>query len=129
MCIILISACVVDDFGTHPNWLALIFLSIACLTYSSTTNSSATLDNIGVREIGRRCLLTSVTGFCLGTGTISAIFQDIGRQPSLYELFKMSIIGAVKTSAFSFKSQAGTPSGLAPWWGLILITLYRRRGR
>jgi hypothetical protein len=62
-----------------------------------------------VREIGRRCLLTSVTGFCLGTGTISAIFQDSGRQPSLYELFKMSIIGAVKTSAFSFKSQAGTP--------------------
>ena len=31
-----------------------------------------------MREIGRRCLLTSVTGFCLGIGTASAIFHDDG---------------------------------------------------
>ena len=31
-------------------------------------NSSAIFDNAGESEMGRRCLLTSVTGFCLGRG-------------------------------------------------------------
>ena len=57
----LISACVVDEFGMAPYWLSLIFLSIKC---SSTTNSSATFDRTGVNEMGRRCLLTSLIGFC-----------------------------------------------------------------
>ena len=40
-CTMLISACVVDEFGMAPYWLSPIFLSIAGFKCSSTTNSSA----------------------------------------------------------------------------------------
>jgi hypothetical protein len=40
---------------------------------------------LGVREIGRRSLLTSLTGFFFGTGTMPALFHDGGRQPSWKE--------------------------------------------
>ena len=63
-CTMIISACVVDEFGMAPYWLSPIFLSIAgfkCSSTtnflsiagfkcSSTTNSSATFDRTGVNE-------------------------------------------------------------------------------
>ena len=58
--------------------MALISLSTAGLTYTSTMNSSAIFDKVGVREMGPKCLLTCRSGFCLGkavssinTGTIT----------------------------------------------------------
>ena len=56
----LITACVVDEFGMAPYWLSPIFLSIAGFKCSSTTNSSATFDRTGVFVWGlAQCLLTS----------------------------------------------------------------------
>ena len=78
----LISACVVDEFGMAPYWLSPIFSSIASFKCSSTTNPSATFDKTGVNEMGRRCLFTSLIGFCLGIGAMSADFQDGGRRHS-----------------------------------------------
>ena len=49
-CTMIISACVVDEFGMAPYWLSPIFLSIAGFKCSSTTNSSATFDRTGVNE-------------------------------------------------------------------------------
>ena len=83
-CSILIKAWVVEDLGTDPNWLSLIFLIRTGLTCVSTINSSATLDNIGVSEIRRRYLFTSLIGFCFGMGTTSASFQEAGRHASRY---------------------------------------------
>ncbi len=62
-------------------------------------------------DIGRRCLSTFVTGDCLGMGTVSACFQDAGKQPARYEQFNMLVIGPASVSAFSFRTQAGMPSG------------------
>ena len=60
--IIAINAWVVEDLRIALNWLFLIFAIMAGFTYSSTTNSSATLDKIGVSDIGRRYLLMSFGG-------------------------------------------------------------------
>ena len=49
---------------------------MANLTYSSTTNSSATFDKIGVREMGRKGLLTPYSFFCFETGIVSSPIQD-----------------------------------------------------
>ena len=50
-----------------PNCRGSICLSTAGLTKRSTTISSANLERIDVREIGRRCLFTSRTGVnCVG---------------------------------------------------------------
>jgi hypothetical protein len=86
----LIKAWVVDDFGIEPNWLLLIFIKTAGLTYSCMMNTSATLESIGVREIGLKCSLTSFTILCFGTGTISASFHDGGNLLSRKELFIIS---------------------------------------
>ena len=51
--------------------------------------------------MGRRCLLTSWIGLCLGTGTISASFQDKGSRPSRKEVFMISMMGGAKSSSFS----------------------------
>ena len=108
----LITACVVDEFGMAPYWLSPIFLSIAGFKCSSTTNSSATFDRTGVNEMGRRCLLTSLLiGFYLGIGTMSADFQDGGSRHSAKDEFRISVIVGASRSAFSFSSQLGTPSG------------------
>lgn len=77
-CTILISAYVVEDAGMALNWLSPIFLRIDGRKCSATTNSSATLERRGVSEMGRRCLFTSLIGFCFGIGTISAEFQEGG---------------------------------------------------
>ncbi len=57
-----IRACAVEDFGLASNWLESITSRTADATYDFTTNSSATLDIAGVREMGLRWLLTSSTG-------------------------------------------------------------------
>ena len=110
-CSILIRACVVLLPGTVPNCRVSIFASTAGLTYCSTTNSSATFDRMGVNEIGRRCLLTSVTGFCLGMGAMFASFHDCGSRASLNEPLRMFVTTGASRSAFSFKSQLCIPSG------------------
>ena len=107
----LISACVVDEFGMAPYWLSPIFLSIADFKFSLTTNSSATFDRTGVNEMGRRCLLTSLIGFCFGINTMSADFRGGGSRHSAKDEFRISVIVGASRSAFSFSSQLGTPSG------------------
>ena len=62
-------------------------------------------------DIGRRCLLTSLIGFCFGIGTISASFQDWGSLCSLKDWLIISAIGSANRSAFSLRSHAGIPSG------------------
>ena len=44
--------------------------------------SSAILEMIGVSDIGRKCLLISLIGRCLGTGITFASFQAEGSRPS-----------------------------------------------
>ena len=56
--------------------------------------------------MGRRCLLTSWIGVCLGTWTISVFFQDKRK-----ELLRKSKMGGAKRSAFSFKSYPRILSG------------------
>ena len=73
----LTKASVVDDLGIVPNYRGSIFCKTAGLTYFFTIWSSASLDKIGVREMGRRCLLISLVGLCFGTGTTSASFAVV----------------------------------------------------
>ena len=80
--------------------------------------SSASLDRIGVREIGRRCLLMSLIGLCFGTGTTSASFQEGGRRDSWNEELRIAETGPAKRSAFSFNNHAGIPSGPCALEGL-----------
>ena len=61
-----------------PNSLASIIFGIAGPMYFATTNSSATFEIVCVNDIGRRCLLTLVTGFCLSIGVTFAYFQAVG---------------------------------------------------
>ena len=68
-----IRANVVEDLGMAPNCFFLILAKIAGFTCSSTTNSSAIFDIIGVSEIGRRSLFMSFGGFFFGIGTMSAV--------------------------------------------------------
>ena len=80
----------------------------------------------GVRKIGRRCLLKSVTGFSLGTGTTSAIL----RVPRLYSaklLFSTAVTGQASISAYSFNNQLGKPLGPAAFLGLSLFKAEKRR--
>ena len=100
-CTILISAYVVEDAGMAPNWLSPIFLRIDGRKCSATTNSSATLERRGVSEMGRRCLFTSLIGFCFGIGTISADFQEGGRRFSPKEQLIMSVTVSERRSAES----------------------------
>ena len=79
--------------------------------FFSTMWSSASLDKIGVREMGRRCLLISLIGLCFTTGTTSAPFQDGGRRVSWNEEMRMSETGPAKRSAFSFNNHIRMPSG------------------
>ena len=44
--------------------------------------TAAILEIMGVSEIGRKCLFTSLIGCYFGTGTISASFHTEGNRPS-----------------------------------------------
>jgi len=67
----------IHNLGIVQNCRGLLFCNTAGLTYFSTLWSSASLDKIGVREMGQRCLLISLMGLCFGT-------------PGLQPLSKMS---------------------------------------
>ena len=80
---ILISAIVVEEFGMAPYWLSWRMFMTAGFTKPSTTNSSATLEIHGVRDIGLNYFLMSTTsGLFLGRGVTSAIFQMVRRRCS-----------------------------------------------
>ena len=113
-CTILISAYVVEDAGMAP-----IFLRIDGRKCSANTNSSATLERRGVSEMRRRCLFTSLIGFCFGIGTISADFQEGGRRFSPKEQLIMSVTVSERRSAFSFNNHAGIPPDPDAFRGLI----------
>ena len=82
LCSMLISAIVVEEFGMAPYWLSSRMFMTAGFTKPSTTNSSATLEIQGVRDIGLNYFWMSTTGFFLGRGVTSAIFQMVGRRCS-----------------------------------------------
>jgi hypothetical protein len=86
--------------------------------YLETTNSSATLERAGVRDIGLRCLQISVTGFVFMIGTTSAVFHEAGSRCSLKLLLRIELTGWARTSAYSFNTQFGTPSGPEAFLGL-----------
>ena len=121
----LTKACVVDDLGIVPNCGGSILCNTAGLTYFSTMWSSASLDKIGVREMGRRCLLISLTGLCFGTGTISASFQEGGRLDLWNKELRITETGPAKKSAFSFNNHTGTPSGPCALEGLSADSLIK----
>lgn len=78
-----------EDFGMAPYWLESMVFRTAGDTYFTITNSSAILEIAGVREIGRKCLFTSVTGFSLGIGVMSACFQIGGNFCSSKEVLRI----------------------------------------
>ena len=63
LCSMLISAIVVEEFGMAPYWLSSRMFMTAGFTKPSTTNSSATLEIQGVRDIGVNSFWMSTTGF------------------------------------------------------------------
>ena len=111
-------ASVVLEPGTVPNCRGSICLSTAGFTKRSTTISSANLNRIDVREIGRRCLFTSRTGVFIGIGVISACFHDCSSRASEKEQLRVSVTTGAKISAFSFNNQACILSGAEAFVGL-----------
>ncbi|PFX32652.1 hypothetical protein AWC38_SpisGene2517, partial [Stylophora pistillata] len=67
----------------------------------------------------------STRGVCLGIGTTLASFQDWGRRASKYELLRISVATGANRSAFSFKSQAGMPSGPEALAGLRAMSFFK----
>ena len=61
------------------------------------------------------CLVMSKIGLCFGITS----FRAEGRQPSWYEVFKISWTGLVSRSAFFLSSHPGIPSGP---WSLVGLT-------
>ena len=70
--------------GTVPNCLGSTLASTAGLT-------AVNLERTGVSDIALKCLFTSSAGACLGTGAISASFQDWGSRASEYEQLRISL--------------------------------------
>ena len=65
-----------DDFGIAPSCSGSMTSSTAGPKCEETTKSSASLEIDGVSEIGRRCLLMSLTFCSFGMGlTTSPDFQ------------------------------------------------------
>ena len=95
-----------------------IFLRIDGRRYSATTNSSDTLKRTGVNEMGRRCLFSSLIGFCFGIGTVSADFQEGGKLLLAKEQLIIAVTISERRSAFSFSNHAGIPSGPDAFLGL-----------
>ena len=97
--------------STPEYWFPRITSRTAGLTKSSTTNSSATLETQGASEIGLKSFFRSSTGFFLGRGGTSAIFQMVGNRCSRYDALRICVMGKARMSEYSFKSQFGTLSG------------------
>lgn len=70
-----------------------------------------TLERIGVKEMGLKCLLTSVTGDVLGRGVLLADFQEFGTWRLRRELFKMLVTSPASIFVLSFNTHEGMPSG------------------
>ena len=64
-------------------------------------------------------------GVCLGIEATLASFQDWGRRASKYEQLRISVTTGANKSVFSFKSQAGTPSGPEALAGLRAMSFFR----
>ena len=79
----------------------------------------------GVRKIGRRCLLMSVTGLAWE----QAPHRPSSRSPRLCSaklLFSTAVTGQARISAYSFNNHLGTPSGPAAFLGLNLYKVEKR---
>ena len=79
--------------GEFLDRLSLARRAMNTLMIADTTKSLANLEIIGVREMGRKCLLMTSTGFCLGMGTTSASFQDGGSCCSAKLQLRMEVTG------------------------------------
>ena len=80
----------------------------------------------GVRKIGRRCLLMSVTGLAWE----QAPHRPSSRSPRLCSaklLFSTAVTGQARISAYSFNNHLGTPSGPVAFLGLSLFKAEKRR--
>ena len=71
--------------------------------------------------MGRKCLLMTSTGFCLGMGTTSASFQDGGSWCSAKLQLRMEVTGWAIKSAYSLNTQLGIPSGPAALQGFNFL--------
>ena len=98
------------------------FLTPPGATCAATTKSSATLEVVGVRDIGRKGLLMSLAGFCLVRGTMSASFQDDGNCCSAKLLLRREVMGRERMSPYSLSTQLGTPSGPEAFRGFSLLS-------
>ena len=101
-----IRACKLEEAGMPPYCLGSITFRTAWPKWRATTKSFASLDITEVKEIGRRYLLMSVTGFSLGTGTI---FQDDGHLCSAKLLFSTAVTGQAMMPAYALKKPVGYP--------------------
>lgn len=99
VCIIEMRACRVEELRIAPNWSESINSKTAGPTCLLTTKSSTNSDRAGVRDIGRICLVTVVTGFSFIRGVTSASFQHLGSLCSENDAFRMPQTGEVKKSA------------------------------
>ena len=75
------------------------------------TMPSATFDRVDVKEIGLRSLIKSEIVGTLGRGGTTASFHTRGTLHSRKEVFKISVIGKARISAYSFKTRLGRLSG------------------
>ena len=75
------------------------------------TMPSASFDKVDVREIGLRSFIKSQIVGTLGKGGTSASFHTRGTLHSRKEVFKISVIGGARISAYSFRTQLGRLSG------------------
>ena len=100
-----------EDFSTPPYWFESITDKIACLRSFSIINSSATLEITGVREMGLRSLLISLTGLVLGMVITLALFQLVGTVSSLNEQLRIDEIGVARIAANLFRTHELASSG------------------
>ena len=81
------------------------------LTNNRTIKSLATLDNVGVKDIGLKCFdISSIIG-CLGTGLIFASFHIVGNASSSKEELIILATGLLNSIANFFNIQFGILSG------------------
>ena len=96
--------------------------NIAGAMYFVITNSSVTLRTDGVKEIGRKCLLTSVAGFTFGNGMMSACFHIDSNLCSSKEELIILQTGFASITAYVLHNQFAIPSGPLAFRGLIPLS-------
>ena len=118
----------VEDLGIPPHRLESIVCNTTGPTCVETTKSSASFEMAGVSEMGLRCLMRSSTGFCLGRGTKSASFHEVGSLCSLKLAFNMKVMGCTRISAYFLRSQFLMPSGPAALRAFSFVRADRTAG-